>query len=118
MADVLKSNKILIAVQCVYDTFHLFCKRIGLCCNASRPRPFTKSECNVLPICNCGKGDGPVSVDFKFLFETGFQLISELKLGKRKYEEVEARLKKTCEILDGFMKGKSKYSLIISVFHF
>ncbi|KAJ8304306.1 hypothetical protein KUTeg_017889 [Tegillarca granosa] len=79
MADLLGNPQVVNGLRWVFDKCDFGCKQIGLSCNAYRPRIFTKAECDSRPIL-CGRGNGGVSIDFVNLFETGFRIISQLKL--------------------------------------
>lgn len=116
MADVLNDEKLLHAVNNVFRGMELFCERIGPYCNAGRPRPFTKAECVVQPIVHWPIGG--TKIGFQNLLGTGFDLISDLRQGKKKYEELNSHFKKPFQILDEFMKSKSEYSMlrILAVF--
>lgn len=101
MMDVLENPNFVYGLRGAYGCKFGF-KKFGPCCNAYRPRDFTQAECEIQPIL-CGRGVGGVSVQFATLFETGFRLISQLKLGKLKYEEVEGHFKNAFGILNKFL---------------
>lgn len=107
MADVLECTGVNEAVIWAIEKLELLCKKIGLCCNASRPCSFSKAECDAVPI-YCSEG-AVAAVDFKNIFESGFQLIADLKLRKRTYDDLDIQCRKAFEILNDFMKNKSEY---------
>ncbi|KAJ8303300.1 hypothetical protein KUTeg_019696, partial [Tegillarca granosa] len=115
MADVLKNKTVLSAVDRIYDYFAFSCQKIGKCCNARNPTPFTSAICDLSPIyCSVYGIYEPLGDRFKNLFRTGFLFVSELSTGKLKFEELDYPFKKAFEILDSFIKSKSIHDKCLS----